>query len=472
MTEITNQETPKNPLGTASVASLIRKFSVPAIISMLVGSLYNIVDQMFIGQGVGLLGNAATNIAFPVQILVTSVSLLCGIGGATMFNLELGAGNERKAVRAAGSSISLLVIICAVITAGVLIFIEPLLTLFACTDDIRPYARDYLGITAVGTIFNALGIGATALIRADRSPKYSMACMLTGAILNSLLDPLFIFVFGWGIKGGAWATVISQVVAAVMVALYFLKFSHMHITKSDFIPRLKYITKVCACGAGSFINQVAMAVVQVILNNVLKKYGAASEYGAEIPLACIGIITKVNMVFFGIIVGVAQGCQPIMGFNMGARKYARVIETAKISSIICIAISVVFFLLFQIIPRQIVSIFGDGSVADSVTGVATDPELYFRFSVRVFRIYLFMTFADWLQPLASTLFTSIGKARLGAFMSLTRQVIFLIPLLLVLPRFYGIDGVVFATPVADTAAVVFALIFAVRELKRLKKANV
>ena len=465
MTETIKKE---NPLGTEKITALIRKFSIPAVISMLVGSLYNIIDQIFIGQGVGLLGNAATNIAFPIQILVVAVSLLLGIGGSTVFNLKLGAGNERAARAAAGGALSMLVIVSVIITAGTLIFLEPMLTLFGCTDDIRPYARDYIWVISLGNVFNALGIGATNIIRSDRSPNYSMACMLTGAILNIILDPLFIFVFGWGIKGGALATVVAQAVAAAMVVIYFKKYSHVKFKRGDFIPRVKYISRVCACGSGSFINQVAQAVVQIILNNVLKQYGAASEYGAEIPLACVGIIIKVNMVFFGIVIGVAQGCQPILGFNMGARKFDRVIKTAKTASVVCTIISVVFFLLFQLLPRQIVAIFGSGSLVDPVTGIASDPELYFRFSVRVFRIFLFMTFANWLQPLASTLFTSIGKARLGAFMSLTRQVVFLIPLLLILTRFSGIDGVVFATPVADAAAMVFALVFSARELKILK----
>ncbi|GHU47091.1 multidrug transporter MatE [Clostridia bacterium] len=470
MTEKKQKDAQSNPLATESIPKLIRMFSIPAIISMLVSSLYNIVDQIFIGRGVGLLGNAATNIAFPVVIITTAVSLLCGIGGATMFNLERGAGSERKAVRAAGNAVTMLIAIGAVITAGVLAFLKPLVIFLGSTDAVMPYALDYLGITVLGTVFCTLTTGASCLIRADHSPNYSMACMLTGCVINAVLNPLFILGFGWGIKGGAWATVIGQVISCVMVILYFLRFSHMHLTRKDFFLRGKYIAKICAYGVGAFINQIAMAIVAVILNNVLKKYGAASEYGADIPLACVGIITKVNMVFFAIVIGVAQGCQPIWGFNAGARKFTRVIDALKISSIICVATGVVFFLLFQFFPREIISIFGDGSVVDPVTHVVYDSELYYKFSVQVFRIYLFMAFVNGLQPLASSLFTSIGKAKLGAFMSLTRQVIFLIPLLCILPMFYGINGVVYATPIADAAAFVFAVVFAAREVRRMRGA--
>ena len=313
-----------NPLGSAPVGGLILKFSVPAIISMLVSALYNIVDQIFIGQGVGMLGNAATNVAFPVTIFSTAIALLLGIGGASSYNLESGAGHDEKASYIAGASLSMLGISGILISAAVLLFLDPLLHLFGGTPDVMPYAIDYTGITAVGIPFYILTTGGCHLIRADRSPGFSMTCMLTGAVINTVLDPLFIFGFGWGIKGGAWATVIGQAVSGILVILYFARFRKMNLNKNMFLPHTEHIKLIVSLGAASFFNQIALAVVQIFMNNILRYYGAASAYGSDIPIACVGIISKVNMVFLSICIGISQGSQPIWGFNYGAGKYDRV----------------------------------------------------------------------------------------------------------------------------------------------------
>ena len=407
-----------NPLAEEKIGRLIARFAVPAIISMLVSSLYNIVDQIFIGQGVGMLGNAATNIAFPVSIICTATALLLGIGSASNYNLEAGAGRNDRAAEIAGNGLAMLVIWGVVIGAVVLIFLNPLLHLFGVTKEILSYAQDYTGITAIGIPFLILTTGGNHLIRADRSPTYSMTCMLTGAILNTILDPLFIFVCHWGIKGAAAATVIGQVVSGLM------------------------------------------AIVQITMNNTLRYYGAQSVYGSEIPLACVGVISKVNMVFMAIAIGIAQGCQPIWGFNYGAHNYDRVMEAYKKAFAICIVLGVVFFGCFQLFPRQIVSIFGSGS------------EVYFHFAERYFRIFMFVTFLNGIQPMSSGFFTSIGKSKLGIVVSLTRQIIFLLPLILIFPLFMGIDGVMYAGPIADGAAALVAIIFAEREMKALQQGNV
>ena len=449
-----------NPLAEEKIGRLIARFAVPAIISMLVSSLYNIVDQIFIGQGVGMLGNAATNIAFPVSIICTATALLLGIGSASNYNLEAGAGRNERAAEIAANGLSMLVICGVAIGAVVLVFLNPLLHLFGVTEEILPYAQDYTGITAIGIPFLILTTGGNHLIRADRSPTYSMTCMLTGAILNTILDPLFIFACHWGIKGAAAATVIGQVVSGLMVIYYFARKRKMDLKRSMFVPKAGYLKMIVSLGMAACINQIAMAIVQITMNNTLRYYGAQSMYGSEIPLACVGVISKVNMVFMAIAIGISQGCQPIWGFNYGAQNYDRVREAYKKAFAICIVLGVVFFGCFQLFPRQIVSIFGTGS------------EEYFHFAERYFRIFMFVTFLNGIQPMSSGFFTSIGKSKLGIVVSLTRQVIFLLPLILIFPIFMGIDGVMYAGPIADGAAALVAILYARREMKALQEGNV
>lgn len=445
-----------NPLATERIGRLMVKFSIPAIISMLVSSLYNIVDQIFIGQGVGMLGNAATNIAFPVSIICTATALLLGIGSASNFNLEMGAGQEKKACQIAATGLSLLVICGVIISIIVGVFLNPLLELFGVTPDVLPYAQDYTGITAVGIPFLVLTTGGNHLIRADRSPTYSMMCMLTGAILNTILDPLFIFGCNWGIKGAAWATVIGQMVSGMMVIVYFWKVRNMELTLSMLRPKGDFIRAIASLGMASCINQVSMAVVQITMNNTLRHYGALSSYGTDIPLACVGVISKVNMVFMAICIGISQGCQPIWGYNYGARKYDRVRKAYGLAFRAALLTGIIFCLCFQIFPRSIVGIFGGGS------------EAYFHFAERYLRIYMLMTFINGIQPMSSGFFTSIGKAQLGIVVSLTRQVIFLLPLIIIFPILMGIDGVMYAGPIADAAAALVAIGYALRELHKMK----
>ena len=448
-----------NPLGSAPVGGLIIKFAIPAIISMLVSALYNIVDQIFIGQGVGMLGNAATNVAFPVTTIATAMALLLGIGSASNYNLEMGAGREKKASGIAGTGLSSLVIGGIILAAVVLLFLKPLLTLFGATKDVMPYAVDYTGITALGLPFYILSVGGNHIVRADRSPTYSMTCVLTGAVINTILDPIFIFVCGWGIKGAAWATVIGQVVSGLLVVLYFCRFRKMYLTKAMLKPEFEYLGSIISLGLAACINQIAMAIVQIVLNNILRYYGANSVYGSDIPIACVGVISKVNQVFMAICIGISQGCQPIWGFNYGALKYDRVRQTYRYSVTACTVIATLFFACFQLFPHQIVSIFGTGS------------DLYFQFAERYLKIFMFMTFANGIQPMSSGFFTSIGMAKLGIVMSLTRQVIFLLPLIILFPLFMGIDGIMYAGPIADAAAFILAVLFARRELGKMRAMN-
>ncbi len=451
-----NKRARNNPLATEKIGKLILKFAIPAIISMLVSSLYNIVDQIFIGQGVGMLGNAATNIAFPVSTISTATALLFGIGSASKYNLQSGAGEQEKAKKIAGCGLSMLVICGVAFMLVVLIFLEPLVDLFGATADTRKYAMDYTGITAVGIPFLVLMTGGGHLVRSDESPTYSMACMLSGAIINTILDPLFIFAFHWGIKGAAWATVIGQIVSGIMVIIYFLCLSKMKLKKEMFIPGLEQIRAIISLGVASCINQIAIAVVQIVMNNILRTYGAASVYGSDIPLACVGIISKVNLVFISICIGISQGCQPIFGFNYGAQLYGRVREAYRKAAMASLIIGVCFFLCFQLFPRQITAIFGTGT------------EEYFHFAERYFRIFMMMTCINGIQPMSAGFFTSIGKAVLGMIVSLTRQIVCLLPLIVIFPIFFGIDGVMYAGPIADGLAMLITIVFVAKQMKNMR----
>lgn len=446
-----------NPLAFESTGRLIAKYSVPSVIAMLVSSLYNIVDQIFIGQGVGMLGNAATNVAFPFVNVCIALSLLIGIGGASNFNLNMGRGKNEKAKSFAGTSISLLILSGLALSIFSLLFLKPILIAFGSTKQVFPYALTYTRITALGFPFLIATNGFCNLIRSDGSPRYSMVVIVTGAVINTCLDPLFIFGFHWGIAGGAAATVIGQAVSCVMAAVYLTRFRTMKLTKDCLQIKADNLKDIVSIGIASFFNQIAMMAVQIALNNTLAYYGALSSYGSDIPLACAGVIIKVNAFVMAFAIGIAQGCQPILGFNYGAQLYGRVRDTLKKEIITVTAIFSAAFICFQLIPRQIVSIFGEGSAA------------YFHFAERYFRIYLFMVFINGLQPIVSNFFSSIGKSLKGMFLSLTRQILFLLPLILLLPVFLGIDGVMYAGPIADGIAAVTAFFLGRHEFIQMRK---
>lgn len=453
----TPQVTVPNPLGTAPIGRLIFKFAVPSIIGWLVSAAYNIIDQIYIGQGVGMLGNAATNVAFPLTTTATALALLLGVGSASNFNLEQGRGNSIRAARIAGTGITLMAISGTVLAVLVIAFLRPLMTAFGATPTVLPLALTYTGITSVGMPLVIFTTACSQLVRADGSPTYSMYCLASGAVLNMILDPVFIFWLDMGIAGAAWATVISQTLSAVMVILYLPRFKTIRLTRRCFRPSRRCVRAIASLGAAASFNQIAMTIVQITMNNTLTGYGAMSAYGSDIPLAVVGVISKVNVVYMAFTLGIAQGCQPIAGFNYGAHRYERVKRTYLTAARAVTAVSVLAFLCFQIFPRQIISVFGDGS------------EQYFHFAERYFRIFMLMTFANGIQPLTSNFFTSIGKAKMGILLSMTRQILFLLPLIIMLPRYLGIDGVMFAGPIADTAAVTLALFLITREFRQLNR---
>ena len=443
----------ENPLGSEPVSTLLRRFAIPSVIAMLVSALYNMVDQLFIGHSIGVLGNAATNVAFPLSMVCTSIGLLCGIGGAANFNLCMGRKDPEHAKSYVGSAISMLAILGVILCVAVQLFLRPMMLLFGATPDVIDYACTYTRITSIGFPFLIVTIGGSNLIRADGSPKFSMLCNLVGAIVNTILDPLFIFVFHMGMAGAALATITGQILSFALVVFYLRGFKTLPLSLSDLKPNMACWARIAALGATPAFNQVAMMVVQIVMNNTLTYYGSNSVYGSDIPLACAGIISKVNMLFFSFVIGISQGLQPIVSFNFGAQKYDRVKDAYKKAVFAATAISIVAFLCFQFFPRQIIGIFGSGS------------EEYLHFAERYFRIFLFFTFLNGIQPVSSNFFTSIGAPKKGIFLSLTRQIIFLLPLLLIFPYLFGIDGVMYTAPIADLAAASVSIVMVVREFK-------
>ena len=448
-----NDTNENNPLGYEKLSVLLKRFAIPSIIAMVVSSLYNIVDQIFIGQGVGYLGNAATNVAFPLTTICLAITLLISIGSASRFSLSLGEGDADRAAQAVGNALAMMVLFGILYTLCIEIFLVPLLNAFGATQDVLPYAIEYTRITAVGMPLLIITNGMSNLARADGSPNYSMMCMLIGAIINTILDPLFIFKFHMGVRGAAFATVIGQFFSFLMALYYVKKFTHIRLKKQHFILKPQVCLNIASLGMSNCLNQVAITFVQIVMNNTLTYYGSNSVYGSDIPLACAGIISKVNMLFFSFVIGISQGLQPIVSFNFGAQKYDRVKDAYKKAVFVATAISIVAFLCFQFFPRQIIGIFGSGS------------EEYLHFAERYFRIFLFFTFLNGIQPVSSNFFTSIGAPKKGIFLSLTRQIIFLLPLLLIFPYLFGIDGVMYTAPIADLAAASVSIVMVVLEFK-------
>lgn len=451
-----NKET-NNPLGVQPVNRLLSQFAIPSIISMLVGSLYNIVDQFFIGQRVGELGNAATNIAFPLSTSCLALALLIGIGGSSAFNLAMGSGHEKRAVNIMGNAVVLLAGSGLVLSIITLLFLKPLLLFFGSPKSVLPYAMEYTKITAFGFPFLLLSTGGGHLIRADGRPRITMLCNLVGAVLNTILDALFVFGLNLGMSGAALATIIGQIVSGALAIGYLMHGKTVTIHRENLRIKWENVTRIASLGMAPCSNQVAMMVGQIIMNQSLKHYGSHSIYGENIPIACAGIITKVNMIFMSFVIGLSQGLQPIASFNYGAGKKGRVKEAYIKAISIGAVLAVIAFLMFQFFPRQIISIFGDGS------------ELYYQFAIRYFHVFLFFTFVNFMQPITSNFFTAIGKPKVGSFLALTRQILFLLPLILLFPLFLGIDGIMYAGPVADCLAAVVCFIMVYRELRNFNQ---
>ncbi|MGI5893868.1 MAG: MATE family efflux transporter [Candidatus Merdivicinus sp.] len=447
----------QSPFATEPIGRLIVKFAVPSVIALLVNSLYNIVDQIFIGWGVGYLGNGATNIVFPITIIALALSMMIGNGGAAYLSLKLGEGETETATKGVGNAVTLVTIVSIILTAIFLIGINPILTLFGATEVLRPYALEYGVIIGIGLPFMMISAAINSMIRADGSPKYAMLSMVIGAIINVILDPIFIFIFEMGVKGAAIATIIGQIASFVVSVIYMPRFKSVHLHASSFRPQVKTCGNIVVFGLSSFITQFAITIVMAMTNNLLAQYGAASVYGSEIPLTATGIVMKVNQIMIAILLGIATGAQPIIGYNYGAKSYKRVKKALEIALISSEVVSILAFLIFQFAPMSVVSLFG------------SEEGLYNEFAVMAFRIFLLLCPFTGFQTVAAVYLQAVGKPVKSAILSLARQIIFFVPTALILPIFLGVKGVLWTGPVADGLAFILSLIFLIYERNHLKK---
>lgn len=449
----------QSPFATEPIGRLIVKFAVPSVIALLVNSLYNIVDQIFIGWGVGYLGNGATNIVFPITIIALALSMMIGNGGAAYLSLKMGEGEVETAKKGVGNAVTLVTIVSILLAVIFLVWIDPILTLFGATDVLRPFALEYGFIIGAGLPFMMISAAINSMIRADGSPKYAMLSMVIGAIINVILDPVFIFVFQMGVKGAAIATIIGQVASFVVSVLYMPHFKSVQLNKSSFAPCAKVSVNIVIFGLSSFITQFAITIVMALTNNLLAKYGAQSVYGAEIPLTATGIVMKVNQIMIAILLGIATGTQPIIGYNYGAKSYHRVKKVLEISLIASEIVSVAALLTFQFAPMSVVSLFG------------SEEGLYNEFAVKAFRIFLMLCPLTGFQTIAAVYLQAVGKPVKSAILSLARQIIFFVPTVLILPIFLGVEGVLWTGPVADGLAFLLSLAFLLYERNHLKRGH-
>lgn len=446
-----------NPLGTERVGTLILKFAIPGIVTQLINSAHNIIDQIFIGQGFGELGIAATNIAFPLTSIIVALSALIGMGAASKFSILLGKNDREEASSVLGTALFLLVVLGGLISICASLFLDPMLRLFGATDLMMPYSREYVRILSIGVLFGVFSTGTSYFIRADGDPNYSSIVLLSGAVFNMIFDPIFLYVLHTGIWGIALATVLGQLLSTVLALVYLgKKFRAVSVSFQIIRLDMAAAKAIVSLGFAIFTTHVLMIIVQIIQMNAFRIYGAMSEYGSEIAIAGAGAVSKLSIVFLSSIIGISIGCQPIYGFNFGNKKYDRVKETykkaLKYGTVIAAA-----FLILQLFPRQLLVIFS-----------ADDP-MFYEFSIKYIRIALAVLFLNALQPITSTFCTSIGKAKIGFWMALIRQGCLLIPLLLVLPKYFRLTGVLAAMPIADGIAAGIVLFFGIGQLKELSK---
>ncbi len=450
-----------NPLGTLPVKNLIWKFAIPGIISQLVNSFHNIVDQMFIGWSIGDLGIAATNIVFPLTSIITALSALIGMGAASRFSIYLGKNDKEQASDVFGNAITLMVFFGVLISLITSVFLYPMLYLFGSTDIMIPYAAPYARIICLGIPFGIFSTGMSYFIRADGNPNYSSFVLLSGAIFNMVFDPIFLFGFDMGITGVALATTLGQVLSTLL-ALYYLikKCKTVSLLKQNFRLQTTVVISIFSLGVSTFTTHILAIVAQILQMNALKTYGAMSIYGSEIVIASSGAISKLSIVFLSSIIGIAIGCQPIFGFNLGNKKYDRVKETYLLALRYGTTVAATAFVILQLFPEPLLSIFG------------SDNPLFYEFATKYIRIYMAVLFLNALQPITSTFCTAIGKAKLGFWMAVIRQGFLMIPLLLVLPALFELNGVLLVGPISDGISAIVVILIGLRQIKQLTQMKI
>ena len=446
---------PSNPLGTAPVGSLLLQYAVPSIISTLIASLYNMVDQMFIGQRIGFLGNAATTVAYPLTFLCGALTILFSNGSSVNFNVSNGRKQTDEALGYAGAGLTMLALQGVVTALLVFLFTPWFVGRFGATEQVYPYALTYMRLIAPGFPFLALTSGGTLLIRSDGSPRYALFCSMSGVALNFVLDYLFLFPLNMGIAGAAYATVMGQILSAILVIIYMFRFKTGRLERRHFAVTGNKLRQIVSIGAAGSLNQAAMLVMNLVLNSSLRYYGSLSSYGGSEALAAAGVVTKVNFLFYSTIIGCSIGGQPIMGFNYGARNYDRVKETFSLVIRYAFTIGAVETACFWLLPHQILSLFGNGAGG------------YEDFAIRYMHEFMLLVILAGVLPVSMNTMVSIKRPQNGIIISLSKQLVLII-LLLILPRFMGIDGVLITGPVADflvAAAAFFVVRSAFRQLQ-------
>lgn len=437
-------------LAKERIGKLMVTFSVPCIMSLLVSSLYNIVDQIFIGQGIGYLGNGATNVVFPVTIIALAIALMIGDGSAAYLSICQGKKDQDSSHKTVGNAIAIVLVLSIVLTAILFIFSEQFLQLFGATTNNIGYAREYYQYILIGLPAFMFGNAMNSIIRSDGNPRFAMFSTLLGAIINVIFDPLLIFVFDMGMAGAALATVGGQVVTALLAILYLWKPKSFQLTGQSFKLRIATLKNFMPLGISSFLTQISIVLIMAVMNNVLVQYGAQSKYGADIPLTVVGIVMKVFQIVISVVVGIAAGIQPIVGYNYGAKNYGRVLSLFKRMLLVEAIIGGIALLAFEIFPMQIIAIFG------------SEDGLYNEFAVYAFRIYLASIVLCCIQKSVSIFLQSLGKSMLSMLLSLLRDVVAIIPLVILLPQQFGVIGALYSAPIADlisTCLVVYCVYY-------------
>lgn len=447
----------ENPLGVRPVKGLLFSFSIPAIISCLVNSVYNIVDQIFIGQGVGYLGNAATTIAFPLMTIIMAFATLIGSGGSAYAALRLGEGRKREALLTLNNLLVIAIGLGILLAATGLIFLKPILTLFGATETTMPYAIDYTSIVLMGVPFSVISIALSNMARTDGHPRMSMYGILIGAALNTVLDPIYIFILDWGVKGAAIATITAQFVSTVVLCYYFLRKGNMRFTRRYMKPVGRVWYKIFSLGISSGITSLVACIMQVVMNNSLVYYGNQTEITGDVALSAMGIVMKIAMILASVCIGFGIGAQPILGFNLGAKKYARVRHTYLLAVSIATGSILIGWAVCQLAPHLVLSLFGK------------ENQTFTDFVVRCLRIYLGGIFCAGFQIVSTNYFQATGQPLKASLLSMLRQLILLIPLLLILPLFFGLNGLLYAGPCADIGSAVIVALFILPEMRKLNR---
>jgi putative MATE family efflux protein len=444
-----------NPeLGTSSIPSLILKFSLPSIVGMLVSALYNVVDRIFIGQGVGPLGLAGATIAFPLMQVQIAFASLIGMGATTLISIELGRQDRARAERVLGNGFALVITVALSVSVLGLVFLDPLLRLFGASEAVLPYARDYTGVILAGTIFQVLALGVNNFIRGEGNPRTAMVSMFIGAVLNAILCPIFLFALRLGMKGAALATVLSQAVSAAWVMSHYLSGrSILKLRLADMRPRRDIVFPILAIGSAPFAVNLANAMMNGIMNNQLQRYGG------DLAVSAMGAVFAIVSLFVFVAFGINGGVQPIIGYNYGAGRSSRVRHAALLAIGAAVAVFTLGYAVVQLFPRTLVSLFTGGSreLTDLSAGALR-------------RVLLCMPLIGF-QIVASGYFQAVGKPRHSMFLSVSRSILFLIPLLYVMPAIVGLQGLWLAPPTADFLAAVVTAFFFGREMRSLSSAS-